>query len=379
MNRLIEIIYFFFGAIFFCPFSDGQGDPEKFEDIAGQLRTTACSAGEKTFNDLAFGVNDKCIPLIKDWIKTKGTYEKVKTDAHVDELFFDCAAFIYDGEMRCLELLNCYDKNQVIKRVNEKDREYIPKFYDVRCDRIGSDLGKTHESYDIMTTYQKNKEMLQCAPEVYEIIKKIAENMSKHVGKKYMKIKLFFYYDFSNYGGALNWHRDCWAGSVRNPDFLAFAVLDMTLPAEKVVSSHAQKIALGLINQYYEDVYAATRGDLGTSPSYEPMDECFEKTVSGRGYMKRSMNNCVKPLRELNNFTGSGYIVDQSMVRRDGKKVVHCRWERDYKADRFSVVMRCYSACSGIEMNRNFGYQKIRSSSGNNTYIAVKRSAVPRG
>ncbi|MDP0590052.1 MAG: hypothetical protein QS748_13035 [Candidatus Endonucleobacter bathymodioli] len=72
MSKLIKVICFLFGAICFIHSSYGQGDPETFKDIGEQLRMTACSAGENKFNDLAFGLNDKSITLIKKYMKKKG-------------------------------------------------------------------------------------------------------------------------------------------------------------------------------------------------------------------------------------------------------------------------------------------------------------------
>ncbi|MDP0589967.1 MAG: hypothetical protein QS748_12605 [Candidatus Endonucleobacter bathymodioli] len=357
MNRLIKIVCFLCVTICFGPLSYGKGDPEIFEDINEQLGRIAYSAGERTFNKLAFGVDDDNVTSIKSWMKENGRWQKDEVDSHCNEISADFIVFVCDGEMRYLELLLLSGEHKFIKRVNKKCKDNIHDYGSAACERMDSDLGKTHDY--IMTASLQDKIGVKCSTEIYEIINKIAGNMSKHTGKKYMKIKLYFHQDCSDHKVALNWHRDWWDGRRRNPDFLAFAVLDMILPTERLVSSHA-KIALGLIDENHEYLYTASRGGLTMSPSYEPEYRFRQKTDSELRSIRIKTKSCVQPLKELSNFTGSGYIVDQTMVIHDGKKIVHSRQKREYDSERLSMIIRCVIACDESDMHRSLGYKKSR-------------------
>ncbi|MDP0590051.1 MAG: hypothetical protein QS748_13030 [Candidatus Endonucleobacter bathymodioli] len=284
-------------------------------------------------------------------------------------------AFVVDGEMSYLVVPFPFGEQQVIKRVNENCMGSIHDERNITCSMGNDDLYTTHDSYYIMTTSKQNKVSLYCPPEFYGIFNTIAKNMSKHTGKKYMKIQIGLYHDISKHKMALNWHRDWWEHMTNNPDFLAFAVLDMTLPNDNIVSSHAQ-IALGFIDEDHAYLYTATRSGVTNSPSYKPEHE-FVFNLSSMLKCRFQVVRNVQPLKELNNFTGSGYIVDQSMKRDDCKKIVHCRQVRPYEAERLTMIVRCFSAYDENEMNNDSEYKKVKNIGDENTYIAVMRNAAP--
>ncbi|MDP0589969.1 MAG: hypothetical protein QS748_12615 [Candidatus Endonucleobacter bathymodioli] len=356
MNGLIKVVGFLFAVICFGTFSYGCSDPETFEDIGEQLKKYAYSAGEKTFNELAYGVTDEFITEIKDWLKKNGSSKKIPMSVHENEVDIEFIAFVCNGEMSYLALLIGSGEYQVMKRVNEICRCSLCDDFSVKCERVNSDVEKMHDSYYVVTKSQESKIGLKCSLNIYKIINKIAENISKHTGKKDIKIAIGFFYDVSECKWALNWHRDWWEDSMCNPDFLAFAVLDMNLPTKRFIRPHAQ-IALGLIDKHHEDLYGGTRKEMTILPSYEAVYE-FVRNI-GSEVVSLQVASCVQPLKELNNFTGSGYIVDQSMVRYDGKKIVHCRQERKYVAERLTMIARCFSACDANALKKDSEYQMI--------------------
>ncbi|MDP0588061.1 MAG: hypothetical protein QS748_02180 [Candidatus Endonucleobacter bathymodioli] len=381
MPALKNIIILLSSYIHFIPFSYGQGSPTTFDEIGNQLQISAHSAGEGRFNYLAFGVTEERVTIIKDWIKENGVRQKDKICLHENETAIGLTIFVCNGEMTYCRVGGCRRATpnlpQVIKKVDEDHRKEFLSYNYQKVKRISdsSSSKNSHGRYDIMEPHLK-KYGLEMSPEGYEIITKIAENMSKHTNKKYMKIWLTLYNDDSESNGAINWHRDCLNSSEKNPAFLAFAVLDVTRPNDISAVPHS-KIRLGLILEKYETRYdrSQTLMMLTKSPDYHPMAYVSPIPWANKYYLYTGPeDNCVKPLIELNNCTGSGYIVDQSMTRTDNTKIVHSRDARPYNVIRLSMILRCFCSDDENEMMKDPEYKEIKDTWDKNRYISVPSS-----
>ncbi|MDP0588069.1 MAG: hypothetical protein QS748_02220 [Candidatus Endonucleobacter bathymodioli] len=199
--------------------------------------------------------------------------------------------------------------------------------------------------------------------------------MVKHIYKKYMEISFLFYKDDSRERHALNWHRDCWMDSKKNPEFLAFAVLDVTLPMD-TNATPPSKIKLGSINERYKEFYYANRPQLREAPSYLPMKRIVLHSCNfdARAVTYLSSipdtGNCAQDLIELKNCTGTGYIANQLAII-DGRQIVHSRDARPYTAVVVSMVARCFCSNDKKEMMEDSEYLSIKDIGDKNMYIAV--------
>ncbi|MDP0588065.1 MAG: hypothetical protein QS748_02200 [Candidatus Endonucleobacter bathymodioli] len=264
----------------------------------------------------------------------------------------------------------------VIKRMNKENIKELPHNSYVQVERISVNNGLqgSHGRYDIRKASEADNDT-GIYPEFYEIITTITENMVKHTHKKYMEISFLFYKDDSMERHAINWHRDCWMDSGRNPELLAFAVLDVTMPVMQTGRLIA-KMGLGSIDKKYVAFYNADRPGLRWSPDYNPMvcmilgDNVKVRPLLDYDRRVHHDDNYVKPLIELKSCTGAGYIVDQSSAI-DGRIIVHSREQRLYHTVRLTMVARCTCSNDENEMIENSIYKQIKDIGDKNTYIAV--------
>ncbi|MDP0588062.1 MAG: hypothetical protein QS748_02185 [Candidatus Endonucleobacter bathymodioli] len=370
MRKLIYIICFLLNSIYFMPFSYGQDGPTTFDEIGHQLQEQACSAGENRFNKLAFGVTDESISMIKALIRKNGALETTGDSVHKGESAIYFTVFVCNGKMSYCSLDSSHN-TQVIKRANKDYIENLPTDSYVKVKRIADDsLESSHDRYDIIKSCATSN-VLAISPEVYEIITKITENMVTHTNKKYMKMWFSFFNDDSTNKDALNWHRDFDKYTAENAEFLAFAVLDITRPINTNATPPSQ-IKLGSIKKEYEALYHSRRYQMTKEPDYVPMQECISVGLCSYYVTEsRNVDNCVQPLIELKNCTGTGYIIDQSMTREDGTKIVHSRDARPYNAVRVSMIIRCYCSDDANEMMKNSEYKKIKDIGDKNMYISA--------
>ncbi|MDP0588064.1 MAG: hypothetical protein QS748_02195 [Candidatus Endonucleobacter bathymodioli] len=387
MRMLKSIMVFFFSSIPLIPFSYGQGEPTTFDEIGRQLQKQACSAGENRFNKLAFGVTNESNSIIKGLIKENGKFQAQEESVHQGETAIDLTVFVCDRKMSYCAL--DYSHNtQVIKRMNKKHIKEPPTDASVKVERISDDsLENSHDRYDIMKTCPKYDD-LEISPEGYEIITKITESMVAHTNKEYMRMSFSFYNDDSTSKSALNWHIDCCKHTANNPDFVAFAVLDITRPIDPSAKPPS-KLRLGFINEKYEVLYHGGRSELEEEPTYQVMGyrdysaasiltllrmrSKRDATLFTIGYP--NPDNRVTRLAELKNCTGTGYIIDQSMTREDGTKIVHSRDVRPYDAVRVSMIIRCYCSDDENEMMKDSYYREIKAIGDKDMYL----SALSRG
>ncbi|MDP0589870.1 MAG: hypothetical protein QS748_12080 [Candidatus Endonucleobacter bathymodioli] len=374
MIKSIRAIVFLFGMIYFIPFSCGQGDPKTVEEVGVQLKSSAYSAGKDKFNSLAFGIIDDDIKVIKASMKENGKDATVEDSGHIGEVFIDCTVYVYDGEMTYCSVVPSDDYHTVIKRIDigyVKDN-YLDLNFSQAKRTFGSDISKkTDDRYDIMIMSQRYDKGVKTSPEFYELISKIVGNITRHTNSKYMVMWLSFYYDDSEFKCGIDWHRDWWDNDNQNPNILAFAVLDVTLPTAKKVSDYA-KIKLGLINIDYQNLYGPNKIVLEKtrSPCYGSRYNFRMNYFEGEttGYCD---NTGVRRLIELDNYTGSGYIVDQSMVINTDAKIVHSRDYRGYQAGRLSMVLRGFSFGNEKEMKEDAAYNMTKCLGDRETYIAI--------
>ncbi|MDP0560844.1 MAG: hypothetical protein QS721_00355 [Candidatus Endonucleobacter sp. (ex Gigantidas childressi)] len=379
MSKLIKVVGFLLGAICFVAFAHRQPEPEKFENIADQLKCSAYSAGEGEFNKLAYGVTDENIELITSWLKKNGTYLHSTDSAHEGETCAAFSALVLGGEMSYCALSFPDVRDQVIKRINDDCRYKDYEKCTEKVERPYDNLDEYYDNYDIIREPKENKEDLKISPELYGILSKIAENMSKHSDEKNLDLTIEFCHDDSASKWPLYWHRDWWADTPSNPDFIGFAVLHTTPPPEMFDRQYA-KILLGLIPKEQEDLYYGSQGGIrDRSPSYETESSFVRYCGWGMGYTKVSAKSRVEPLIELNGFTGSGYIVDQSMVRKDNTMIVHSRQERKYSAVRLSMVVRCSIIKDAKHlMRRHLVCMRLKWAGNRNTCVAVPISGLPK-
>jgi len=385
VNKLIKTIVFLFGMICFIHFSYGHDEPETAEQVGSQLKSQAYSAGEKNFNRIAFGITEESVEAIKSLMEKNGIGVNSPTDkGHADEVVVGVTVFVCNGEMIYCSVAPHEDHNTVIKRINKDCIKGISNYYDYSLvERVlgNESLKKSHDRYNIMTMSQEDQKGLEIAPEIYEIISKIVGNIKQYATSEYMSMSFAFYYDDSEFKVGLDWHRDWWVRDGRNPNILAFAVLDVTLPAENNVRNHAQ-IKLGLIDKKYQNQYLPKGLVLERfSPDYEHRLVSMGNNVGCiRGIQRLGVysledNNCVRRLIELDNYTGSGYIVDQSMVINTNEILVHSRDCRKYRAKRLTMIIRCSSFEHENELKEDSSYKKTKIIGDMEKYIAIPSGA----
>ncbi|MDP0588063.1 MAG: hypothetical protein QS748_02190 [Candidatus Endonucleobacter bathymodioli] len=374
MRKFISMISFLLNSIYFMPFSYGQDEPTTFDEIGHQLQKQACSAGGHRFNELAFGVTDESNSIIKGLIKEHGTLQAQEGSVHKGEVAIFSTVFVCDGKISYC----CLDSShgtQVIKRANKGHIGDLLPNPCVNVKRIADDsLESSHGRYDIIksrTTYN----VFEMSPEVYEIITKITENMVAHTNKKYMKMWFSFFNDYSESRHALSWHMDASTHTVEDPEFIALAVLDVTLPTDTTATTPS-KLKLGSINEKYEALYCSNRPQMREPPQYGVpiMEWVYIHKYDDTPFCSivTPDTDCfVQPLIELKNCTGTGYIIDQSMPREDGTKIVHSRDVRPYNADRVSMIIRCYCRDDADEMMGDPEYREIKKFWDENMYISV--------
>ncbi|MDP0563657.1 MAG: hypothetical protein QS721_15590 [Candidatus Endonucleobacter sp. (ex Gigantidas childressi)] len=351
----MNIIGFLFGMICLIPFSYGhQKDPETLKEVSEQLQATGYSAGENKFSSIAYGVTDSDVDVIKKVMDSNGVLHNSNGvlqkdgDAQHNEKTVFLSAYLSDKKVVCCGLYTSKGDWEVIKLASNGcnlEHELYPDFCNASTK---SETTKNNRKFHL---------------DFYNIITKISENLNEYASSKYMEIDFSFFQVDSKFKKALSWHRDHWHDDESNPDLLAFSVLDMTLPDKRKETSYAQ-LMLGLIDQKYERHYGFPQleGEGMGTPNYEPMI----RKIGFPGYVNvvDDKDNCVRYLKELNDFTGSGYIIDQAKTGDNDTKIVHARSHREYEGVRLSMVARCSKVDSEDDMMKKPLYCKIKSSKG---------------